>query len=159
MLLLLLLLMLSVPHPLCCCCYYGVVWSPDLFIDPAYSVYATEVLAYNVDESDPSSVQSPVEFALLHSVYGTDCLSSFVQLKSVLLISCVFLDLFFRTLAVNSVSDFFLCHRRSETVFFKHLYCPKGISPMRNSGCFSPGKASCDRVALSNPRCIHAGCF
>ena len=36
--------------------------------------------------------------------------------------------------------------------FFNYLlYCPIGISPMGNSGCFfSPGKASCNRVALPN---------
>ena len=32
--------------------------------------------------------------------------------------------------------------------YFLHLYCPSGISPMENSGCLPPEKASCDRVAL-----------
>ena len=36
---------------------------------------------------------------------------------------------------------------------FLQLYCPNGISPMGNSGCFSPGKASCDWVALHNLQC------
>ena len=40
------------------------------------------------------------------------------------------------------------------TFFFLQLYCPTGIPPMGNSGCFSPGKASCDRVALPNLLCI-----
>ena len=36
-----------------------------------------------------------------------------------------------------------------EFLFFQQLYCPIGIS----SGCFPPGKTSCDRVALPNLRC------
>ena len=36
--------------------------------------------------------------------------------------------------------------------FFTQLYCLSGISHMGNSG--APGKASCDRVALPNLRCM-----
>ena len=43
----------------------------------------------------------------------------------------------------------------SELLFSKlQVDCPIGISSVGNSGCFPrPGKASCDRVALSNLRC------
>ena len=38
--------------------------------------------------------------------------------------------------------------------FFKQPYRPIGISPMGNSGRFPRGKASCDRIALPNLRCM-----
>ena len=37
---------------------------------------------------------------------------------------------------------------------FLQLCCPVEISPMENLGCFPGGKASCDRVAPSNQRCM-----
>ena len=38
--------------------------------------------------------------------------------------------------------------------FFQQLYCSNGISPMGSSGCLSPRKASCDRVALPDLGCM-----
>ena len=37
---------------------------------------------------------------------------------------------------------------------FLQLFCPNGISPIGNWGCLPRGKASCDRVALLNLRCM-----
>ena len=37
---------------------------------------------------------------------------------------------------------------------YSQLYCSSRISLMENPGCFPPGKASCDRVALPNLRCM-----
>ena len=42
-------------------------------------------------------------------------------------------------------------------IFFLQLYCPIGISPMGNLGCFPSEKASCDSHA-TQPM-VHAGCF
>ena len=36
----------------------------------------------------------------------------------------------------------------------RQLYCSSGFSLMRNLSCFPPGKASWDRVALPNLRCM-----
>ena len=38
--------------------------------------------------------------------------------------------------------------------YFLKLHCPNGISLMENLGCLPRGKASCNRVALPNPRCM-----
>ena len=38
--------------------------------------------------------------------------------------------------------------------FFQQPYCPNGISPMGSSGCLSPRKTSCDRVALPDLGCM-----
>ena len=40
-----------------------------------------------------------------------------------------------------------------ETDFLLQLFCPSGFLPWE-FGLLSPGKASCDTVALPNPRCV-----
>ena len=43
------------------------------------------------------------------------------------------------------------------TFNFLQLYCPSGISPVRNLSCLPPRKASCDSRATQPA--VHAGCF
>ena len=60
---------------------------------------------------------------------------------------------------VQSVSLFFLLLLLEHTylrffLFFLPLHCPIGIFLLWEIWVASPGKASCNRVALLNPRCM-----
>ena len=62
-----------------------------------------------------------------------------------------FLSFFFLLLfSLSFLFLFFIFHFFT----FLQLYCPNGISLMAKFGLLSLGKASCDRVALPNIRCM-----
>ena len=62
----------------------------------------------------------------------------------------------FQKLCVRSGWVNGLCTSGFDDFFFEQLYCPFWDFSHGKFGVLSPGKASCDRVALPNLRCMHA---